>query len=84
MTSPRHHYLEDAQALLTGTLLFALAILILRQAGLLTGGTAGVAFLAHYTSGVSFATTIGSATVAPRSHARCIEGNNAISPWIGQ
>lgn len=56
MTAPRHHYLEDAQALLSGTLLFALAILFLRQAGLLTGGTAGITFLAHYASGVPFGT----------------------------
>ena len=54
MTTHRHHWLEDAQALLTGTLLFALAILLFRQAGLLTGGTAGVTFLAHYATGVPF------------------------------
>lgn len=54
MTSHRHHWFEDAQALLTGTLLFALAIMLLRQAGLLTGGTAGVTFLAHYATGLSF------------------------------
>lgn len=54
MKSHRHHWFEDAQALLTGTLLFALAIVLFRQAGLLTGGTAGVTFLAHYASGVPF------------------------------
>ena len=54
MTSHRHHWLEDAQALLTGTLLFALAIVFFRQAGLLTGGTAGLTFLAHYATGLSF------------------------------
>ncbi len=54
MTSHRHHWFEDAQALLTGTLLFALAVLLLRQAGLLTGGTAGATFLAHYATGLSF------------------------------
>lgn len=54
MTTPRHHVLEDAQALLTGTLLFALAILFLRQAGLLTGGTAGLTFLAYYACGIPF------------------------------
>lgn len=54
MTSHRHHWLEDAQALLTGTLLFALAIVLFRQAGLLTGGTAGLTFLAHYATGLSF------------------------------
>lgn len=54
MSSHRHHWLEDAQALFTGTLLFALAIHLFRQAGLLTGGTAGVTFLAHYATGFSF------------------------------
>ena len=54
MKPHRHHWFEDAQALLTGTLLFALAIVLFRQAGLLTGGTAGVTFLAHYASGVPF------------------------------
>ncbi|MDQ5879344.1 MAG: hypothetical protein QG638_2079 [Pseudomonadota bacterium] len=54
MKPHRHHWFEDAQALLTGTLLFALAIVLFRQAGLLTGGTAGVTFLTHYASGVPF------------------------------
>lgn len=51
---PRHTLLEDTQALLTGPLLFAFAIVLIRQAGLLTGGTAGITFLAHYASGVPF------------------------------
>ncbi len=50
----RHTLFEDAQALLTGTLLFGLAIVFFRQAGLLTGGTAGLAFLAHYAGGWDF------------------------------
>ena len=54
MTSHRHHWAEDAQAIATGTLLFALAIVLFRQAGLLTGGTAGVTFLAHYATGLPF------------------------------
>jgi len=49
-TSP-HSLIEDAQALLSGTLLVAFAIFLFRQAGLLTGGTPGLAFLAHYASG---------------------------------
>lgn len=51
---PRHTLFEDAQALLTGTLIFGLAIVFFRQAGLLTGGTAGLAFLAHYAGGWDF------------------------------
>ena len=53
-TGSLHSLLEDAQALLTGTLLVAFAIVLFRQAGLLTGGTPGLAFLAHYASGISF------------------------------
>lgn len=55
MTAPSEHsLLEDIQALVSGTLLFAFAIVLFRQAGLLTGGTAGMAFLGHYASGWSF------------------------------
>jgi uncharacterized membrane-anchored protein YitT (DUF2179 family) len=54
MKSPRHSLFEDAQALLTGTLLFALGVAFFQEAGLLTGGTAGITFLAHYASGIRF------------------------------
>lgn len=54
MTSHRHHWFEDAQAIATGTLIFALAIILLRQAGILTGGTAGITFLAHYATAQPF------------------------------
>ncbi|CAD5371391.1 conserved membrane hypothetical protein [Rubrivivax sp. A210] len=50
----RHTHLEDLQALLSGTLCIALGVTMLNHAGLLTGGTAGLAFLLHYASGVSF------------------------------
>ena len=49
-----HSLLEDFQALLTGTLLVAFAIVLFRQAGLLAGGTAGLTFLAYYASGIPF------------------------------
>lgn len=49
-----HTAFEDAQALVSGTLLFAFAIVLFRHAGLLTGGTAGLAFLGHYASSLSF------------------------------
>ena len=49
-----HSLLEDIQALLTGTLLVAFAIVVFREAGLLTGGTPGLTFLAYYASGVRF------------------------------
>lgn len=50
----RHSALEDLQALLTGTLCIGLGVAMLQHTGLLTGGTAGIAFLAHYATGVSF------------------------------
>ena len=50
----RHHPYEDVQALLTGTLFMAFGLLMFGHAGLLTGGTPGVAFLIHYATGWSF------------------------------
>jgi uncharacterized membrane-anchored protein YitT (DUF2179 family) len=47
----RHTFFEDAQAILVAPLFVAFAVLLFRQAGLLTGGTVGVAFLIHYASG---------------------------------
>lgn len=49
--SLRHSRLEDIQALCAGTLFVAMALVLFGQAGLLTGGTAGAAFLLHYTTG---------------------------------
>ena len=50
-----HHGLfEDAQALVTGTLFVSLGIVMFSHVGLLTGGTAGVAFLLHYATGWNF------------------------------
>jgi uncharacterized membrane-anchored protein YitT (DUF2179 family) len=42
------------QALLIGTLFVALGVVLFRQAGLLTGGTAGMAFVLHYATGWNF------------------------------
>ena len=50
----RHRPYEDVQALLTGTLFVALGAVMFGQAGLLTGGTAGLAFLIHYATGLGF------------------------------
>jgi uncharacterized membrane-anchored protein YitT (DUF2179 family) len=50
----RHRPHEDAQALLTGTLFVALGVILYRHTGLLTGGTAGLAFLIHYATGWNF------------------------------
>ena len=56
MSTPVDHHtpFEDLQALLTGILFISLGIAMFKHAGLLTGGTAGLAFLLHYASGVSF------------------------------
>lgn len=47
----RHAPLEDAYALVTGLMLVALGMAFIKQAGLATGGTSGIAFLLHYYSG---------------------------------
>ena len=47
----RHTLFEDAQAILVAPLIVAFAVLLLRHAGLLTGGVIGIAFLIHYASG---------------------------------
>lgn len=47
----RHNLFEDAQAILVAPLFMAFAVLLFHAAGLLTGGTVGVAFLIHYLSG---------------------------------
>lgn len=56
MSTPidRHTLFEDAQALITGTLFISLGVALFKHAGLLTGGTAGLAFLLHYATEVSF------------------------------
>lgn len=52
--SLRHGLYEDAQALFTGSLFVSITMMLFAQAGLLTGSTAGVAFLLHYLTGISF------------------------------
>lgn len=51
---PRHSLLDDGQALAVGILFAALGLLLFRKAGLMTGGTVGLALLAHYASEWSF------------------------------
>lgn len=50
----RHTLVDDTQGLITGTLVVALSLLLMRQAGLVTGGTAGIALVAHYALGTPF------------------------------
>ncbi len=49
-----HRWYDDVQALVTGTLFVALGLVLFRHAGLLTGGTAGIAFVLHYAAGLPF------------------------------
>ena len=50
----RHSWFDDAQGLAIGTLFVALGLVLLRHAGLLTGGTAGIALVLHYATGWRF------------------------------
>ena len=53
-TITAHRPYEDAQAMVTGTLFVALGVVLFGHAGLLTGGTAGLAFLIRYATDVDF------------------------------
>lgn len=49
-----HTLTEDAVAIFTGVLLISVGVAFFTNAGLLTGGTAGLAFLLHYATGIGF------------------------------
>jgi len=53
-SATRHTPVEDVQGIFSGSLVAALGLYVLASAGLLTGSTAGVAFLLHYAFGVNF------------------------------
>jgi uncharacterized membrane-anchored protein YitT (DUF2179 family) len=53
-SAARHTPVEDVQGIFSGSLVAALGLYVLASAGLLTGSTAGVAFLLHYAFGVNF------------------------------
>ncbi len=50
----RHKLYEDVLAILTGTLIVSLGVVIYSKAVLLTGSTAGLALLLQYVTGTSF------------------------------
>jgi uncharacterized membrane-anchored protein YitT (DUF2179 family) len=50
----RHRLYEDALAILTGTLIMSLGIIIYSKAMLLTGSTSGLALLLQYATGAEF------------------------------
>lgn len=49
-----HGFLEDLQAWVTASFLFAFSMAIVASAGLLSGGTSGIALLGHYATGIPF------------------------------
>lgn len=50
----RHTLLEDAVGLVTGGVLVSFGLFVLHAAGVVTGGTAGVALLVSYLTGLSY------------------------------
>jgi len=52
--SIKHSHWEDATAIVIGTLFISFGVNLYTHAGLLTGSTAGLAFLIHYLSGIPF------------------------------
>ena len=53
-SSERHSMMEDLQGVVAGSMLVSLGVTLLSGAGLLTGGTVGLAFLFHYATNASF------------------------------
>ncbi|ORM75219.1 hypothetical protein HA48_00385 [Pantoea wallisii] len=49
-----HSRIEDALAIVLGTLMVSFGVMLLKQAGALTGSSAGIAFLVSYLSPLSF------------------------------
>ncbi|GAA0764324.1 YitT family protein [Ideonella azotifigens] len=54
LTDKPHTLFEDTQAIFTGTLFVSLALILFAQVGLITGGTAGAAFVLSHLTGYSF------------------------------
>ncbi len=54
----KHTLFDDLQAIFTGALAVAVGVLFLKTAGLLTGGTTGLATLLHYSTGINFGLTL--------------------------
>lgn len=52
--APGHSLAEDILAIFTGTLMVSFGVVLFKQAGLLTGSTAGLAFLIFYLTAVPF------------------------------
>jgi uncharacterized membrane-anchored protein YitT (DUF2179 family) len=54
--APPHTLFEDIVAIIIGTAFVSFGVAMYAQSGLLTGGTAGIAFLLHYLTGLPFGT----------------------------
>jgi uncharacterized membrane-anchored protein YitT (DUF2179 family) len=52
-SDPRHSLAEDVYAILIGSAFCGFGVVMLREAGLVTGGVAGLALIASYLSGLS-------------------------------
>ena len=52
--SSKHSIIEDVQAIASATLIIALGVMIFKTAGLVAGGTTGLALLLHYITGWRF------------------------------
>ena len=50
----QHSRVEDALAMLIGTFILSFAMTLLQQAGIMTGGTAGLSLLIHYITDIKF------------------------------
>ncbi len=57
LAEPRYSLFEDLQGILLASLQAALGIHLLRAAGLMTGGTAGLALVIAYATGWNFSVT---------------------------
>lgn len=49
-----HTLLEDAAAIFTGVIMISVGVALFKQAGLVTGGMAGLAFSLHYATHIGF------------------------------
>lgn len=53
LPAPARRLQDDVQGVLTGTLFAAFGVFLMQHAGLVPGGTVGLALLLHYTTGVA-------------------------------
>ena len=58
LAGQRHSLFDDLQGLATGTLFVAIGVVLLRHAGVMTGGTAGIAILLNHATGWRFGTLL--------------------------